>query len=173
MEIDVSKILDISARVAFALCIAAVVLLFFPAALLPFDILSFRDKYGFWIFLVLAISLALLLSYLLKWVIGWIKSKIGNHKMWKNYQYVFSLLSDEEKAFLKEQYDKRDSTILINLRDPMHKHLETFRVISMAAGTNLGTRFSVPGFIQPWVFELIDKHPQCIETKHKEKKNHA
>ena len=173
MNIELNKVFEVSARVAFALCVATVVLLFFPAGILPFDILSFREKYGFWAFLVLAFSVAILLSYLVKWIIGWIKKKIESRKMWKNYKYVFSLLSDEEKLFLKKQYDKKDYAIYINLSNPMHKHLETFRIISMAAGNNLGAGGSFPGFIQPWVFEYIDKHPQCLITEHKENTDHA
>lgn len=44
------------------------------------------------------------------------------------------------------------------------KKLETFHVISMSAGTNIAPLGAVPGFIQPWVFELLDKHPEYLET---------
>lgn len=165
MKVDLSKLLEISARTAGAVSVACVALLFFPEKLLPFDITDFRDSNGIWIFIVLVVSISILFSYLIKGFINWIMKKIDKHKTWASYRYILQNLSDGEKVFLKEYYNKRESAVFIDLRNPIHKKLETFKVISMTTGNSLGTISGVPGFIQPWVFEIIDKNPDYLELK--------
>ena len=162
MSFDFSKVFQVSVRVAFAAFVACIVFLFFPAAWLPFDIAIYREKYGFWLFLAFVISAALLLSYFAKWLIKIIQKYVENKKLWSGYKYVLKNLSDEERKYLKTLYDKRQSAILLNLGDPVVKKLETFRVLSMSAGTNIAPRGYMPGFVQPWVFELLDKHPEYL-----------
>lgn len=172
MKLDLSKLLEISARTAGAVSVACAILLFFPETLLPFDIADFRNNNGIWIFIVLVVSISILFSYLIKWLINWIKQKIDKHRTWDTYKYILKNLSDGEKAFLKEHYNKRETAIIIDLRNPIHKKLETFKVISRVAGASLGTISGVPGFIQPWVFEIIDKRPDYLEIKQEGLENH-
>ena len=165
MSLDLSKVFDVSVRVAFAAFIACLFFLFFPASWLPFDIVVYREKFGFWIFLALIISAALLLSYLAKWLISKIQKYVESRKLWSGYKYVLENLSDDERKYLKNLYDKRQSAIMLNLTDPVVKKMETFRVLSMSAGTNVAPRGLMPGFVQPWVFKLLDKHPEYLTIK--------
>ena len=165
MSLDLSKVFDVSVRVAFAAFIACLFFLFFPATWLPFDIVGYREKFGFWVFLTLTISAALLLSYLAKWLISKIRKYVENRKLWSGYKYILKNLSDDERIYLKNLYDKRQSAIMLNLTDPVVKKMETFRVLSMSAGTNVAPRGLMPGFVQPWVFELLDKHPEYLAVK--------
>ena len=64
MSMDINKILAVSARVAFALLVACLILIFFPATWLPFDISSFREEYGIWLFFVMVLSVSILFSYI-------------------------------------------------------------------------------------------------------------
>ena len=165
MSFDFSKIFEASVRVAFAAFVACLIFLFFPAAWLPFDIAIYREKFGFWLFLAFAISTALLLSYFAKWLAKKIQKFVQNRKLWSGYKYVLKNLSDEEREFLKTLYDKRQSAIMLNLTDPVVKKLEAFRVLSMSAGTKVAPRGLMPGFVQPWVFKLLDKHPEYLTAK--------
>lgn len=101
MSLDLSKVFDVSVRVAFAAFIACLFFLFFPAAWLPFDIVVYREKFGFWVFLALIISAALLLSYLAKWLISKIQKYVEYRKLWSGYKYVLENLSDDERKYLK------------------------------------------------------------------------
>lgn len=165
MNLDIDKVLSISARMAFAIFVACFVLLFLPAAYLPFEITGFREQYGIWFFVALALSGSVMLSYLLKWTYERIKKWHKNRKMWSSYKDILKNLSDDEKRFLKRYYDKRQTAIWIDIRDPVAKKLQTFQVISLSAGYSISTRFSLPGFIQPWVFKVLDKHPRYLKIK--------
>ena len=165
MNLDIGKVLDISARMAFAIFVACLVLLFFPAVYLPFEITDFRAQYGLWFFVALALSGATMLSYLLKWVYESIKKWRKNRDLWSSYKYILKNLSDDERRYLMKYYDKRQTAIMIDLRDPVAKKLQTFQVISHATGKSISTHFMLPGFIQPWVFEVLDKHPRYLEIK--------
>lgn len=162
MNIDIGKVWNISARVAFAICIACLLFLFTPAAILPFDITEYRNIYGIWIFLSLVLSGALIVSYVMKWSFDFLKKKIKIYNTKKAQKYILSTLSNEEKAFLKKYYDKGQTAIIYSLMNPVAKKLETFQIISMAAGTSLAPRGLTPGFIQPWVFELVRKNPNLL-----------
>ena len=164
MKFDLSKLLEISARTAFAVACACALLLFFPSNWLPFDITELRDKYGLWMFVILVVSISIMFSYLLKWVCAVLKNKYEIHKTWSNYRAVFECLSDKEKLFLKDKYEKNENTLMIDLTSPMHKHLQTLQILSLNVGTNLGSPRGMPGFIQPWVFEMIKKYPKCIRV---------
>lgn len=162
LKLDISKLLNISARVSWAITVACVFILFFPSDWLPFQIDTFREQYGLWIFIVLAVAISLCLSHAAKWIWEKVKQAWDKKKTWDTYKYILKNLSKSEKAFLKKYYDKRETAILVDLRNPTIKKLETFRVISKAAGTSLGSVSGFPGFIQPWVFELIDKNPEFL-----------
>lgn len=164
MKFDLSKLLEISARTAGAITIACIILLFFPATWLPFDIEKLRTDNGMWIFIILVVSIAIWSSYFLKWIAESIKKKIDKHKIWSTYKYILKNLSNSEKLFLKEYYDKRETAILLDLCNPIHKRLQTFKVVSMTAGYSAGgIGVGFPGFIQPWVFQLIDKNPGYLK----------
>ena len=162
MSVDIAKLLGISARVAGAITIACVFLLFFPASILPFDIIEHRVTYGFWLFIFLVVSFAICISHIIRWFIDKVRNKIETRKMWDSYRYILENLSRDEKDFLKEYYEKRETAIYINLTNPVHTKLRTFQVISIATGTSFGTMHKVPGFIQPWVFDLIDEDNKYI-----------
>ena len=162
MKIDMLKAFNISARVAFAILIASATLLFFPSHWLPFDITEFREEYGFALFLCLIISLSVLLSFLVQWLIRCLKKALERKKTFSAYLMILKGLSDSEKKYLQKLYDKRQSTIQINLNNPVDKKLQTLRIISMSAGTIIGSPVAMPGFVQPWVFQVIDKHPNCL-----------
>ena len=87
--------------------------------------------------------------------------------MWDTYETILRNLSTEEKLILKLFYEKRETAMLLDLSDPKIKKLETFRVISQASGTNISRPPYCPGFIQPWVFEVIDKYPDIIKVEEK------
>jgi len=165
MKFDLSKLFELSARTSGAVSIACIILLFFPSSLLSFNIVDFRKDNGIWVFVVFVVAVSIWLSYLITWLSKIVMKKIKTKKTWDNYKYILKNLSKSEKLFLKEYYDKRETAVFIDLQNPVHKKLQTFNVISISAGTSLGTRFSMPGFIQPWVFKLIDKHPSYIQTK--------
>lgn len=167
MKFDLSNILNISARICGAVLIVCIFLLFFPVNWLPFAITLFREQYGLWIFIVLVISAALLLSYIIKWIIDKLKKTFEKKQMWATYKYILKNLSDAEKEFLKAQYKKRETAIIMDLSNPMIKHMETLKVLSLSSGTIMSRAPLFPGFIQPWVFELIDKNPKYIETEDK------
>ena len=167
MKVDLSNLLNISARVSFAVVLACAFILFFPAQYLPFQINSFREQNGLWIFFIMAVSIAICLSYMLKWGVNRITDFIDKRELWCTYKSVLKNLSVDEKRFIRKQYEKKDSAIYIDLSNAMMKKLQSFNVISIAAGTNAGSVTRMPGFIQPWVFELIDKNPNLIETEDK------
>lgn len=162
MKFDLSKLLEKSARTAFAVACACALLLFSPVNWLPFGISALRDKYGLWMFVILLVSISIMFSYLLKWVFTALKNKYKIHKIWSNYKAVFECFSDTEKLFLKDKYEKNKKTLMIDLSSFIHNHLQTLQVLSLDVGTNLGSSRGIPGFIQPWVFEMIKKHPKCI-----------
>lgn len=176
MKIDLGTVAKISARVAFAILISCLFFLFFPSDYLPFDIVGYREKFGIWVFIALVISLSLLISYIVKWIAELIKKELNRRKTWSNYKYVLKNLSNEEKSYLKNFYDRRKTAITIDLSDPVAKKLETFRVISMAAGANVASMNKMPGFIQPWVFKILDKNPEYLtlkETEYGDEKNNG
>lgn len=171
MNIDFSKVLTLSARILVAVCLTCLFLLFFPERMLPFDISSFRQENGLWIFVVFISSASLLVSYLGKWLLEFAKDKITTRKLWVTYKAILRNLSNQEKMFLKDYYKKNETFININLSNPMHKKLQTFNVIAMTAGTNAGSLTSMPAFIQPWVFEIIKRNPSILEIKQEEQSN--
>ena len=87
MSVDINKILAVSARVAFALLVSCLILIFFPAAWLPFDISSFREEYGIWLFFVMVLSVSILFSYIAKWCVVWVRKLIDRRKLWNKYYY--------------------------------------------------------------------------------------
>ena len=149
MSVDINKILSVSARIAFALLASCLILVFFPEAWLPFDISLFREEYGIWLFLVMALSIGILFSYMAKWFVSWGKSLIDRRKTWNGYKYILENLSDDERSYLKSFYEKRQTAIMIPLMNPVAKKLETFKIISKAAGTSMAPGGFCPGFIQP------------------------
>lgn len=167
MKIDITKILEISARIAVALFICSAILLFFPAKFLPSEVVELRSQHGGWLFVVFAFSIAILLSYLISHSISAfariIKEKTEARRLWKSYKYRLQNLSEKEKLFLKKHYDKKETAIYFDPTDPIAKKLETFGFISMSSGINFGHPRAMPGFIQPWVFELIDKNPKYLD----------
>ena len=68
LKLDISKLLNISTRVSWAMTIACVFILFFPSDCLPFQIDTFRERYGLWIFIVIAVSISLYFSHIAKWI---------------------------------------------------------------------------------------------------------
>lgn len=164
MKIDIGKLLKVSARIAFAIFIACIFLLFFPERLLPFHITKLREEYGLWIFVIMVISVSLLLSYIGEWLFKKFKSYVNKHKTWSTYKYILKHLSNAEKEYLKKLYNNHQTTIMLNLKNPVVKKLETFKVVSMAAGTCIAPGGMAPGFVQPWVFDLIDKHPEYLNV---------
>lgn len=174
MKIDIGKLLNVSARIAFAISIACIFLLFFPERLLPFDITKLRKEYGLWIFVPMVVSVALLLSYIGEWLLKKFKSYISKRQTWNTYKYILKHLSNDEKKYLNKLYNNRQTTIMLTLADPIIKKLETFKVVSMAAGTCIAPNGMAPGFVQPWVFDLIDKHPEYLNvTNDVEEQNNA
>ena len=171
MNIDIPKIFNISCRVSFAICVACAGILFFPAKWLPFDMTAFRQENGLWIFIIFIFSVAVMLSYFVQTLSKKISATIDKHKTWSTYKYVLKNLSDDEKNYLKNFYEKKQTAILLDLSNPVVKKLQTFQVLAMSSGTSLALRGMAPGFIQPWVFELIDKHPEYLKTS--EENNHA
>ncbi len=105
----------------------------------------------------------------MKWIWKKINHARDKKKTWDTYKYILKNLSKSEKAFIKKYYDKRETAILVDLRNPTIKKLETFRVISKVAGTSLGSVSGFPGFIQPWVFELLDKYPEFLNIEEDDK----
>ena len=164
MNLDIGKVLDVSARVSFAVCFACMFLLFFPAILLPFDITVFREKYGIWIFIVFAVSASLLISHIVKHIAALAKRKLDQISTWRTYKYILKNLSDEEKVYLKRFFDKGQTAIVFSMVDPVAQKLKTFRVISQPSGTSMAPRGMSLGFIQPWVFEVLRKHPEYLEV---------
>lgn len=162
---SVSNLLNVSARVAGAVAIACAIILFFPEQWLPFQIDSFRMKYGLWIFLIMVTACSLCFSYAGKWGVEKMKAHIQKKEMWDTYEKILRNLSAEEKRILKSFYEKKETAMMLNLSDPKIKKLESFRVISKASGTNIIKPPFCPGFIQPWVFEVIDKHPDIIKVE--------
>ncbi|GAA4293732.1 hypothetical protein GCM10023142_30140 [Anaerocolumna aminovalerica] len=63
LKLDISKLLNISARVSWAITVACVFILFFPGDWLPFQIDTFREQYSLWIFIVMSVSISLCLSH--------------------------------------------------------------------------------------------------------------
>lgn len=163
MKFDLLKFFELSARTAFAVLVACILLLFFPAQHLPFDIGWLRKEHGIWIFVLMVISISVISSYILKWICDFIKKKYEIYKTWSLYKSIISGLSDKEKIFLKEKYSKNETTLMIDWQSPIHKHLQTLGIISMNAGTSVGNPNALPGFIQPWVFETIKKNPKIID----------
>ena len=164
---SVSNLLNVSARVAGAVAVACAIVLFFPEQWLPFQIDLFRMKYGLWIFLIMVTACSLCLSYAGKWGVEKIKAHVKEKEIWDTYETILRNLSTEEKLILKLFYEKRETAMLLDLSDPKIKKLETFRVISQASGTNISRPPYCPGFIQPWVFEVIDKYPDIIKVEEK------
>ena len=164
MNFDIGKVLDTSARASFAICFASIFLLFFPATFLPFDIIAFREKYGIWFFIIFAISASLLISYIMKYIIGFTKRKWNKINTWRTYKYILKNLSDVEKVYLKQFYDKGQTAILFSMMDPVAQKLKTFGIISLPSVTSIAPRGLSPGFIQPWVFELLHKHPDYLNV---------
>ena len=164
MNLDIGKVLDVSARVSFAVCSACVLLLFFPAILLPFDIAVFREKYGIWIFIVFAVSASLLISHIVKYIVGLAKRQLDKIGTWRTYKYILQNLSDEEKVYLKRFFDKGQTAIVFSMEDPVAQKLKTFKVISQPSGTSMAPLGMSLGFIQPWVFEVLRKHPEYLEV---------
>ncbi|MCI8471816.1 MAG: hypothetical protein HFE65_01770 [Clostridiales bacterium] len=176
MKIDIVKLLKVSARIAFAISIACIFLLFFPERLLPFDIIKLREEYGLWIFVLMVVSVALLLSYIGEWLLKKFRSYINKHKTWGTYKYILKHLSNAEKKYLENLYNNHKTTIMIDLNNPVVKKLETFQIVSMASGTCIAEGGMAPGFVQPWVFDLIDKHPEYLNVTNdndKEEQNNA
>lgn len=165
MKFDLSNLLNISARASFAASVACVLILFFPAHWLPFPIDAFRNQHGLWIFIVMVVAGSISFSHATKWGIEKIKKAVEKKKLWDTYRDILKNLSNDEKRFIKQFYEKRETAILLDLSDPRIKRLETFKVLSQAAGTSLSRAPFCPGFIQPWVFELIDKNPDFIKVE--------
>ena len=128
MNLDIGKVLDVSARVSFAVCSACVLLLFFPAILLPFDITVFREKYGIWIFIVFAVSASLLISHIVKYIVGLAKRQLDKIGTWRTYKYILQNLSDEEKVYLKRFFDKGKLPLFFPWRILWHKSLKHLKL---------------------------------------------
>lgn len=159
-----SKLLDVSARISIAICLACGFLLFFPLKYLPTGFDAFRNQHGIWLFVVFAISSSIMISYLLKWIKDIIVDKWMTKKVWDNYKTILENLSDSEKKFIKYYYDKRETSLLLDLGNPIIKRLETFNIISQSASTIVAHIDEIPGFFQPWVFKLIDKNPNYLDV---------
>lgn len=171
MNLDFNKVFNISCRVSFAICIACVGILFFPSKWLPFDVTAFRQENGLWIFFVFIFSVAVMFSYLGQTLCKKVSVIMDKRKTWSTYKYILKNLSDDEKTYLKTFYVKKQTAILLDLTNPVVKKLQTFQVLSMSTGTSLALQGMAPGFIQPWVFEIIDKHPEYLRTS--EEHNHT
>ena len=83
---------------------------------------------------------------------------------WRTYKYILKNLSDEEKVYLKRFFDKVQTANVCSMVDPEAQRLKTFRVISQPSGTSMAPRGMSLGFIQPWVFEVLRKHPVYLEV---------
>ena len=99
-----------------------------------------------------------------EWICDFIKKKYEIYKTWSLYKSIILGLSNKEKIFLKEKYSKNETTLMIDWQNPIHKHLQTLGIISMNAGTSVGNPNAIPGFLQPWVFEVIKKNPKIIDN---------
>ena len=164
---EFSKLLEVSARIAGAITVASAIILFFPSSWLPFDISEVRYEYGIIIFIIFVLAFAIWISYFVKWVTKIIIKQHEKKQNLKLREKILENLSNREKEFLKEYYDLRDTAIQIDIGDTMHKRLQTFNVISLSPGNFFVDPydFSMPGFIQPWVFDLIDNNPNLLKTK--------
>lgn len=169
LNFNANDFLKISPRIALAILLACSVLLYIPINWMPVDvsanILDFREKFGVWIFIFFAISMAILLSYLISWSWSKINKKIEAQKMWRACVSILKDLSPAEKEYLRKHYQKRQETIFINLMSPLDSSLRSKTVITVGTGTVMGQVDRIPGFIQPWVFKVLDKHPEILNMK--------
>lgn len=146
--------------------ITCYLLLYLPETWIPFDINTFRKQYGIWLFLMLVFSIAIIFSFVTQRLFRVLKEKYKIYRIHCGYKEIIDCLSEEEKRFLIEQYNHNDPTICIALSNPMHMHLKTLKIISLAHnGIAYGGYPIFPGYINSWVFKLIKKNPKLFETK--------
>ena len=104
------------------------------------------------------------LRRIVKYIVGLAKRQLDKIGTWRTYKYILQNLSDEEKVYLKRFFDKGQTAIVFSMEDPVAQKLKTFKVISQPSGTSMAPLGMSLGFIQPWVFEVLRKHPDYLEV---------
>ncbi len=163
MKFDVNKFLEMSSRVAFALCLLCGFLLWVPSHILPFDIMNFRKNYGLVLFLVFAFSLAIIVSYVVWWLLSIISKKYKRHKRKCKMNDILKNLDPQDKSYLNQYLKKGQTSVYMDMTNPVHIKLKSYGVIQLPSGTNLGILTTFSGFISPMAVEILNKHPEYLK----------
>ncbi len=152
-----------SSRVAFALCLLCGFLLWFPMYILPFGIQKFRENYGLALFLVFAFSVAIIISYIIWWLISKISKKYRQHKKKSKMNDILKNLDPQDKSYLYSFIKKGQTSVYMDMTNPVHIKLKAYGVIQLPVGANLGMLSTFAGFISPMAVEILKKHPEYLK----------
>lgn len=124
---------------------------------------NFRNTFGFWIGLIFLI-LFFVSIYLI--ITPIIKRKIINRTFYGKYaQKKFDLLCDEEKKIIMCMYNESSHTHRLSKSDAIVELLtEKMFVNHTAYGVPIGKDLFFDYYLQPWVIEYLNKHPEFLKS---------
>ena len=160
-----NNIISQTPRVLMGILIFCLISIGMPIPILKkMGLLSIRDGYLAWIWVVLFLSLSMLISHFIfkysssikNLYIGWItkRRRMG----------VFKTLTNHEKTILKEYVANDILTKSFSMFSGKHKRLENYGVIYVSSEISVPGQGTFDFNISQWAKDHLKKHPELLKT---------
>jgi len=164
--IDFSKVTDwikLSAKQAFVLLVVSSIFLFGSDSLLQtLGLLDARPVVKPWVGVVWLVSLSILAAEIIMPAYSWVAQKIQSRINLKKHQKRLHELTPDEKKFLSGYIAENTRTQAAEYSDGTVSGLESAKVVYRSS--SLAYHYNVfPYNIQPWAWEYLNEHPECLE----------
>lgn len=76
---------------------------------------------------------------------------------------ILKNLDPQDKSYLNKYLKKGQTSVYMDMTNPVHIKLKSYGVIQLPLGTNLGILTTFSGFISPLAVEILNKHPEYLK----------
>lgn len=153
----------LSGKQAFVVLVITSILLFGEASLLQkIGLAEARETFRLWIGILWLLSVSLVVTELFYPIYKWISQKIEFRVNLKEMHKRLHHLSPDEKEFLAVYIINNTKTQSADISDGVANGLKGLNIIYRAS--NVAYHFKTfPFNIQPWAWEYLKEHPECLE----------
>lgn len=155
----------------FVLMFVSALLLFLPKGVLKWVKLDeLSEKYGPWIGMVFVFAAVIAFVKTNAWLIRKIQRRLKANAVTKKMNDQLWKLYPAERKIIIKMYQSPDRTIWLHHSSSSATILLNLKMVQL--GTPIFNKcFDNPYYLQPWVCEYLDEHPEYLEEQFEGKRN--
>jgi hypothetical protein len=158
-----NNIVSQTPRVLMGILIFCLIAIEMPVSTLKeMGLLSIRDEYLIWLWVLLFLSLSMLISHSIFKYSSTIKDLYLGWITKRRRMGVFRILTNEEKNILKDYVDNDVLTKSFSMFSGKHKRLENYGVIYASSEISVPGRGTFDFNISQWAKDYLRKHPELL-----------